>query len=56
MVTLWKGCGVKDMPRAYLCHATVDGPDPGSDFVRLALVHDLDVTEVALERLVSQLS
>jgi len=56
MVTLWKGCGVKVLPGAYLCHVSGDDPDPGSDFVRLALVHDPDVTEVALERLVSQLS
>jgi len=55
-VTLWKGCGVKVVPGAYLCHLATDGPDPGSDFVRLALVHDLDLTEAALTRLVSQLS
>jgi len=55
-VTLWKGCGVKVLPGAYLCHLAAGSPDPGSDFVRLALVHDPDVTEVALTRLVSQLS
>ncbi len=55
-VTLWKGCGVKVLPGAYLCHRSVEGPDPGSDFIRLALVHDIDVTEAALTRLVTQLS
>ncbi|MGI9408197.1 MAG: aminotransferase class I/II-fold pyridoxal phosphate-dependent enzyme [Hyphomicrobiaceae bacterium] len=54
-VTLWKGCGVKILPGAYLCHPEPEGPDPGSDYVRVALVHDVQVTEAALTRLVSQL-
>ena len=55
-VTLWKGCGVKILPGAYLCRLVDGEPDPGSDFVRLALVHDLGVTEEALTRLISNLS
>ncbi|MEO0619982.1 MAG: aminotransferase class I/II-fold pyridoxal phosphate-dependent enzyme [Pseudomonadota bacterium] len=54
-VTLWKGCGVKVLPGAYLCHPTDDDLDPGADHIRIALVHDLAITEVALERLVTQL-
>ncbi|MEL7544029.1 MAG: aminotransferase class I/II-fold pyridoxal phosphate-dependent enzyme [Pseudomonadota bacterium] len=54
-VTLWKGCGVKVLPGAYLCHPSDDDVDPGADHIRIALVHDLAITEVALERLVSQL-
>ncbi|MEL6288477.1 MAG: aminotransferase class I/II-fold pyridoxal phosphate-dependent enzyme [Pseudomonadota bacterium] len=54
-VTLWKGCGVRVVPGAYLCHPVDGEVDPGTDFIRIALVHDKSVTEVALERLVSQL-
>ena len=49
--TLWKGCGVKVLPGAYLSRAEPDGENPGKDYVRVALVHDADVTREALGRI-----
>ncbi|MEZ5773530.1 MAG: aminotransferase class I/II-fold pyridoxal phosphate-dependent enzyme [Hyphomicrobiaceae bacterium] len=51
-LTLWKACGVKVLPGAYLTYRD-GGVDPGSRYVRIALVHDLATTEEALKRLVS---
>ena len=48
--TLWKGCGVKVLPGAYLSRAEPDGENPGKDYVRVALVHDADRTREALRR------
>lgn len=48
--TLWKGCGVKVLPGAYLSRAEPDGENPGKDYVRVALVHDADRTRDALRR------
>jgi len=53
--TLWKGCGVKVLPGAYLTQAQPDRANPGQDFVRVALVHDADTTREALERMVATL-
>jgi N-succinyldiaminopimelate aminotransferase len=53
--TLWKGCGVKVLPGAYLTQAQPDRANPGQDFVRVALVHDADTTREALVRMVATL-
>ncbi|ODR97310.1 aspartate aminotransferase [Methyloceanibacter superfactus] len=53
--TLWKGCGVKVLPGAYLTHAQPDGANPGQDFIRVALVHDAETTREALGRIVATL-
>jgi len=53
--TLWKGCGVKVLPGAYLTQAQPDRANPGQDFVRVALVHDADTTREALARMVATL-
>ncbi len=53
--TLWKGCGVRVLPGAYLTHAQPDGDNPGKDYVRVALVHDADITREALTRIVATL-
>jgi len=50
--TLWKAYGVKVLPGAYLGHQYEDGANPGQDYVRLALVGDLQATEEALKRIV----
>jgi N-succinyldiaminopimelate aminotransferase len=52
-VTLWKHYGVKVVPGAYLAQADRHGNNPGQDFIRVALVHDLAVTRDALTRIVS---
>jgi N-succinyldiaminopimelate aminotransferase len=53
--TLWKGCGVKVLPGEYLAQAEPDGVNPGTDYIRVALVHNADVTREALTRIVDTL-
>jgi aspartate/methionine/tyrosine aminotransferase len=53
--TLWKGCGVRVLPGAYLAQAGPSGVNPGTDYIRAALVHDADTTREALRRLVAVL-
>ena len=48
--TLWKVCGVKVLPGAYLAQPTRTSANPGEKHVRLALVDDLAHTEDALQR------
>ena len=52
-VTLWKHCGVKVVPGAYLAHPNVHGVNPAEQYVRVALVHDVATIREALERIVS---
>ena len=54
-VTIWQRTGVKVLPGAYLSYAVAGTADPGRDYVRAALVHDLATTETALHRLASVL-
>ena len=51
--TLWKGCGVRVLPGTYLAQAEPDGVNPGTDYIRIALVHDADTTREALMRVVA---
>jgi aspartate/methionine/tyrosine aminotransferase len=53
--TLWKACGVRVLPGAYLAHAEAGGANPGKDYVRVALVHDSETTRQALARIVATL-
>lgn len=55
-VTLWKRCGVKVVPGAFLAQPGPDGVNPGDDRVRVALVHDPATIREALQRIVSVLS
>jgi N-succinyldiaminopimelate aminotransferase len=52
-VTLWKRCGVKVIPGAYLAQAGRGGSNPGDKYVRIALVHDAVTIREALRRIVS---
>jgi aspartate/methionine/tyrosine aminotransferase len=52
-VTLWKHCGVKVVPGAFLARSNRDGINPGEKYVRVALVHDAATVREALERVVS---
>jgi aspartate/methionine/tyrosine aminotransferase len=54
--TFWKECGVKVLPGAYLAQAKAGGRNPGTDYIRVALVDDLSLTQDALRRLASLLS
>ncbi|MFM1815766.1 MAG: hypothetical protein RLZ98_2461 [Pseudomonadota bacterium] len=51
-LTLWKGSGVKVIPGAYLAQADDRGVNPGENFIRVALVHDVATIRSALERIV----
>lgn len=50
--TLWTEAGVRVLPGSYLT-APVNGntADPGGRFIRVAMVHDLETTAEALERI-----
>jgi N-succinyldiaminopimelate aminotransferase len=54
--TFWKECGVKVLPGAYLAQTDSSGSNPGTDYIRIALVEDLARTREALQRLASFLS
>jgi N-succinyldiaminopimelate aminotransferase len=49
--TIWKECGVKVLPGAYLAQTDQNGRNPGADYIRVALVDDLALTTEAFERL-----
>jgi N-succinyldiaminopimelate aminotransferase len=53
--TLWKGCGVKLLPGSYLARDVGAGANPGTNHVRVALVHDAQTTSEALARIVATL-
>lgn len=46
---LWTRTGIRTLPGAYLARPGADGVNPGTPFVRIALVHDLATTERALK-------
>jgi N-succinyldiaminopimelate aminotransferase len=52
-VTLWKRCGVKVLPGAYLAQPGRTGHNPGENYIRVALVTGPAETRDALERIVS---
>lgn len=49
---LWRETGVRVLPGAYLARADSTGWNPGSRFIRVAMVHGEETTARALERLV----
>jgi N-succinyldiaminopimelate aminotransferase len=51
--TIWKGCGVRILPGAYLAQPDACGVNPAKDYARLALVDPPGVTREALDRLAS---
>jgi N-succinyldiaminopimelate aminotransferase len=53
---LWAEAAVKVLPGAYLGRADATGRNPGERAIRVALVHDLETTEVALSRLAERLA
>ncbi|MEM7225086.1 MAG: aminotransferase class I/II-fold pyridoxal phosphate-dependent enzyme [Pseudomonadota bacterium] len=52
---LWRACGIKTLPGAYMCADDGDGGNPGRDFLRIALVYDEAVTDAALTSLAETL-
>lgn len=52
---LWARAGLRVLPGAYLSRAEPDGSNPGENYIRVALVHPLEITKVALQAIVSTL-
>jgi N-succinyldiaminopimelate aminotransferase len=52
---LWREAGLRVVPGRYLARPQQDGSNPGEGFIRVAMVHDHDVTGEALHRLVATL-
>lgn len=50
-IALWRGAGIKVLPGAYMCTDGAAGDNPGTPYVRIALVYDAALTEAALARL-----
>jgi len=54
-LSLWREAGVKVLPGAYLAVPRPDGSDPGSRYVRVAMVEAEDVIEDAMARIAATL-
>ena len=52
---LWREAGIRVLPGAYMCGTKDDDSAPGKPYIRIALVDDPPMTEVALSRLVEVL-
>jgi aspartate/methionine/tyrosine aminotransferase len=52
---LWREAGIKVLPGAYMCHEDPEFGNPGTPFIRAALVYDAETTEAALNRMVEVL-
>jgi N-succinyldiaminopimelate aminotransferase len=52
---LWRRAAIRTIPGKYLSKENILGKNPGSPFIRCALVHDKDTTEEALKRLIDTL-
>jgi aspartate/methionine/tyrosine aminotransferase len=52
---LWREAGLRVVPGRYLAREQADGSNPGSDYIRVAMVQDKAITAEALHRLVKVL-
>jgi aspartate/methionine/tyrosine aminotransferase len=52
---LWQEAGVRVVPGRYLAREQADGSNPGTDYIRVAMVQDSATTAEALHRLVAVL-
>ena len=55
-VRLWREAGVRVVPGSYLARVGADGRNPGAGYLRVAMVHDRELTAEALHRLVDVLN
>jgi aspartate/methionine/tyrosine aminotransferase len=53
---LWRDAGVRVVPGSYLARDGADGSNPGTGFIRVAMVQDTATTAEALHRIVALLS
>jgi aspartate/methionine/tyrosine aminotransferase len=54
-VKLWRDAGLRVIPGRYLARDQADGHNPGTGYIRVAMVHDKQTTAEALHRLVAVL-
>ncbi len=54
-LSLWQDAALRVIPGVYLAKSDATGHNPGAGYIRCALVHDLNTTEQALNRLGSTL-
>jgi N-succinyldiaminopimelate aminotransferase len=54
-VKLWREAGVRVLPGRYVARDQADGSNPGTDYIRVAMVQDKETTAEALHRLVAVL-
>jgi aspartate/methionine/tyrosine aminotransferase len=52
---LWRQGGLRVVPGRYLAREQKDGSNPGADYIRVAMVHNNEITAEALHRLVAVL-
>jgi N-succinyldiaminopimelate aminotransferase len=52
---LWREAGLRVVPGRYLAREQADGSNPGTDYIRVAMVHNNEITAEALHRLVAVL-
>jgi N-succinyldiaminopimelate aminotransferase len=52
---LWREAGLRVVPGRYLACDQADGSNPGLGYIRVAMVHDQEITAQALHRLVAVL-
>ena len=52
---LWREGGLRVVPGRYLAREQNDGSNPGADYIRVAMVHNNEITAEALHRLVAVL-
>ena len=52
---LWRKGGLRVVPGLYLAREQADGGNPGSDYIRVAMVHDNEITAEAMHRIVEVL-
>jgi len=52
---LWREGGLRVVPGRYLAREQADGSNPGADYIRVAMVHNNDITAEAMHRLVAVL-
>jgi N-succinyldiaminopimelate aminotransferase len=52
---LWRKAGLRVVPGRYLAREQADGFNPGADYIRVAMVHNNEITAEAMHRLVAVL-
>ena len=48
---LWAEAGIRVLPGAYLAQTDAGGGNPGKNYIRVALVHDIETTRDAVNRI-----